>query len=399
LARRIRFFLYSQSLTGTGHFVKTHEIARALAPDHEVHFVDGGRPFPRPNSPDPLALLSIPRIYRRAGRLAPLDPDVSIDAVMTRRRRALLEGVEHLRPDVVLIDQFPFFKWDLRDEILSLVERARAVHRQVKIVCSTWELPRGTGLDGRAPPPHLVLDAFRTHFDGLLVHADPQLLSLEEYIPWANEIPVPIEYTGYVSEKLEASGVRGRPPLRSGRGLVIVSTGGANLPSLLRHSVDAWRRLSAKGATGGRTMAIFLPPFAQHSAVDPLPPLPGDARIRLEPFSGEFLRWMADADVSISQAGYNTCTNVLETRVRAILVPNPATLDQVIRARRMAELGLARTLEAPDLDSDRLATAILDTLAGPRPVHTLDLQGAENTRVLLERMVRGGRWHSPPSRA
>jgi predicted glycosyltransferase len=108
---------------------------------------------------------------------------------------------------------------------------------------------------------------------------------------------------------------------------------------------------------------------------------------------------MADADVSISQAGYNTCTNVLETRVRAILVPNPATLDQVIRARRMAELGLARTLEAPDLDSDRLATAILDTLAGPRPVHTLDLQGAENTRVLLERMVRGGRWHSPPSRA
>jgi predicted glycosyltransferase len=99
---------------------------------------------------------------------------------------------------------------------------------------------------------------------------------------------------------------------------------------------------------------------------------------------------MAAAEVSISQAGYNTCTNVLETRVRAILVPNPATLDQVIRARRMAQLGLARTLDVQDLDSDRLAATILDALAAPRPVHDLDLQGAERTRALLEKMVEGG---------
>jgi predicted glycosyltransferase len=390
VARRLRFLLYSQSLTGTGHFVKTHEIARALAPDHDVHFVDGGRPFPRPKSPGSLTFLSIPRIYRRAGRLASLDPGETIDDVMARRGRALLDGVERLRPDVLLIDQFPFFKWDLRDEIFSLIERARAGHRQLKVVCSTWELPRGTGLDPSAPPPRLVLDAFRTHFDGLLIHADPRLVSLADYVPWAREIPVPIEYSGYVSEKLEAAGDPGEHPAGRDGGLVIVSTGGASLPSLLRHSIEAWQHLGAEGATGDRTMVIFLPPFPQHSDLDQLPPLPRDGRIRLEPFSHDFLRWMAAAEVSISQAGYNTCTNVLETRVRAILVPNPATLDQVIRARRMAQLGLARTLDVQDLDSDRLAATILDALAAPRPVHDLDLQGAERTRALLEKMVEGG---------
>jgi predicted glycosyltransferase len=105
---------------------------------------------------------------------------------------------------------------------------------------------------------------------------------------------------------------------------------------------------------------------------------------------------MAAADLSISQAGYNACTNVLETRVRSILVPNPATLDQVIRAGRLAERGLARALDAESLDPERLAAAIVDALAAPAPVHQVDLDGARNTRRRIEEIAEGVPWAERP---
>jgi predicted glycosyltransferase len=124
--------------------------------------------------------------------------------------------------------------------------------------------------------------------------------------------------------------------------------------------------------------------------------VPADVPVRVEPFSPNFLSRMAAADLSISQAGYNACTNVLETRVRSILVPNPATLDQVTRADRLAERGLARVLEAGSLDPERLAAAIVDALAAPAPVHQVDLDGARNTRRRLEEIAEGVPWAARP---
>jgi len=48
-----RVLLYTQHLSGTGHFVRIFEIARALAERYEVYLIDGGRLIPRhpPHTP------------------------------------------------------------------------------------------------------------------------------------------------------------------------------------------------------------------------------------------------------------------------------------------------------------------------------------------------------------
>ena len=115
-------------------------------------------------------ILALPRIERRAGRVTAADPTRSLPALWDERRRLLLDAVERLRPDVLLVDQFPFFKWELRPEIVPLIERLRAACPGARVVCSTWELPRGAGPEPRAPSPEQVKRTFREHFDGLLVH-------------------------------------------------------------------------------------------------------------------------------------------------------------------------------------------------------------------------------------
>ena len=372
---RLRILLYGQSLSGTGHFVRVWEIARALAARHEVHLVDGGRPVPRPRPAHPFALLPVPRICRIARRIVPVDPGADLDAVMKERLRAFRAALERIRPDVLVIEHFPFSKRGLREEIVPLIEHARAVRPGARVLASLRDIPPGSGDHPRAPSyREYVLETLHACFDGVLVHTDPALAPLDEHIPWADEIEVPVACTGYVSEKL---GDRASPE----RGEVIVSTGGVPLPALVPRCAEAWQRLRAVGATGGRRLVVFLPPFGPAEASAPPS---DDASIRFEPFTTDFLPRLAAADLSISQAGYNTCTNILETRTLSILVPNAAMSDQGPRARRLAKRGLARFLPAADLTAERLAAAIREALAGCRPAHDVDLQGADRTRSLIE---------------
>lgn len=394
MAARRRIVLYSQSLSGAGHFVQTYEIARALAPAHDVHLVDGGRPIPRAPAGHPMSRLPLPPLYRAQGKLAPVDRAQSLDAVMDERRRALRAGVERIRPDVLLVEHFPFSKWELEDEIIRLIGDARAAHPEVKVVCSLRDIPPGS-MDRPLSAEYrdYVRRTLEQHFDLLLVHSDPRFIRLEDHIPWAPAIPIPVVYSGYVSEKL-GPGEAGTGGPRAGHGHVIVSTGGASRLALLRDTMEAWLNLERREAIGGRRLIVFLPPFAQADELAGLVPVgnghgPGSGSIRLEPFTADFLPWMAGTDLSISQAGYNTCANVLETRARSILVPNPSMYDQPPRARRLAEQGLTRTLDSARLDVDGLATAILAALSGPAPVHDLDLDGARRTREALEQLVSG----------
>ena len=100
MTRGKRFFLYCQHLAGTGHFVRTHEIALALAERHEVFLVDGGRPIPRLSSADRLTLVPLPRIYRGEQSIAPLESARRLDDVMHQRRQDLLQAIERIGPDV-----------------------------------------------------------------------------------------------------------------------------------------------------------------------------------------------------------------------------------------------------------------------------------------------------------
>ena len=371
---RLKVVLYGQSLSGTGHFVRIYELARALAVRHEVHLVDGGRAVPRPRPAHPFAILPVPRIRRMGREIVPVDPTARLDAVMSQRRRIIFTALEQIRPDAVVIEHFPFSKWGLRDEIVSLVQQARAVRPSVRVLASLRDIPPGTGDDPHsAAYRDCVVRTVDAWFDGVLVHTDPALVSLREQIPWVEHITKPVACTGYVSEKLA-----GRPA--RGHGSVIVSTGGADLPALVRCSVEAWQRLRAQGATGDRRLVVFLPPFSQAARVPPSE----DPSIRFEPFTTDFLSWMAGADLSVSQAGYNTCTNILELRTRAIVVPNAAMSDQVPRAQRLAARGLASAIASTDLTAERLASVMLETLASRPSTHDVDLHGADTTRALIE---------------
>ncbi len=313
-----------------------------------------------------------------------------------------------------MIEFFPFDRWGFRSELISAIESALSTNPDAKVICSLRDIPmraKTADLVGTPMPDALVsrlrfdsvpfggmqyvhtlmarryynevCPTLNTHFDALLVHGDPKVTRLEEHFPWVEDIEISIEYTGYVSEKLKLARRKNGLPKR----FVLVSAGGGSEAyELIVPCIEAWKLLLKQRVTQGREMVIFTGPFVHDDHFESLKQICEGGPFRLSCFASDFLSWMQAADFSISRAGYNTCVNVLETGTPALLVPIVQAGDQVFRANKLAELGLADVIAQRNLSPDIIADVIMKGISRSRSSHDIALDGANKTLEFVSKL-------------
>lgn len=379
----MRILCYAQNLIGVGHFVRMLAIARGLgAAAHEVHLVDGGRAVPRWEGPFDPNLVTLPRLVRLGKQLAVEGNGNSVEEVLADRTRRLLEAAARIRPDVVLVDHYPFSRWELDGEIGGMIAAARRANRGVRVVCSVRDFLRSNYRPAEQDSyEEGVLARLGQFFDEVLIHTDPEFARLEETFARAEKMALPSWYTGLVVDRLTASPAVPRPP----EPYTVLSCGGSttNLGFLLA-AIAAFRGLRARGGLGTMPLLVFAGPVGDADAAE-LRAAMGDEPAQLFGFFPDFPAWLAGSTLSISRAGYNTCAQILASGVRSILVPNPDNADQTPRARRLAEFGVAAVVEGDPPDAAAIAAAITTALSRPPARHALDLDGVAATRMMLER--------------
>lgn len=414
-----RILFYSQHLIGVGHHFRNREIARALSADNEVYMIDGGRPIPGADLPESVMHIPLTPLQASASGLSPADSALSLNEALALRQVELCQTVGQIRPQVVIVEFFPFGRWSLRREIVDMILRSRTAFTDVKVVCSIRDIPtraattdlhhtpmadalirtgmsRFYSVPGGGRREHdvtvsrryysEVVPTLNAHFDLVLVHGDTHLTRLEDHFPWADDIDIPIEYTGYVSQKRVSEDRLIDGPKSP---YVLVSAGGgAEGFELVAPCIDAWKNLHREGRISDHEMVIFIGAFAEDEAFSELCRRCDNGPFRIEKFTDNFLAWMNDARVSISRAGYNTCANVLETSTRAVLVPSIAMGDQEFRANKLHEMGLAISLDEDTLTPRRLETALLQAMTDPAPSHSLSLDGASRSARFVNALTQ-----------
>jgi predicted glycosyltransferase len=371
-------------------------IARGLSRAHTVHLVDGGRPVPGSQDGSEPARIPLPVIFRRAGALVAAGGS-SVSAMLAERARTLSRIVTDLRPQAVLVDHYPFSKWELEGEIVEAIQAARRSEPSTLILCSLRDIAPRTGHEPPSDERYedRVLALVRAHFDGILVHADPSFTRLEEHFTRAADLPVPVHYTGFVAEESAPVASSGE----AGPWAVLSCGGGTRSLEFLLLAIAAFRRISDAGLTGAMRLHVFPGAFADERELDALRAAANDARVHVAAFSGDFASRLRASALSISRAGYNTTVQLLQSRVPAVVVPDRGMSDQGPRARRLGELGLAQVVTSDPPEVGALATAMTQALARSPQPHALQLGGVAGTRALLERlyMEHNGSWPSTPT--
>jgi predicted glycosyltransferase len=79
--------------------------------------------------------------------------------------------------------------------------------------------------------------------------------------------------------------------------------------------------------------------------------------VEVRRFYADMPRLLSECNAVVSMAGYNTCTEVLQSRKPWVILPRTHfRLEQAIRAERLAKLGLA--IQLPQAKPDELRRAV-----------------------------------------
>src|SRR5262245_49888653 len=364
-------------------------IARGLSPAHDVVLVHGGRPVPGGEGPGEPEAVMLPALFRAAGRLSAAGGPAGVPAALRERARILARAVERFRPDVVLIEHYPFSKWELEPEFRALIDAARATHPHVRIECSLREIVKKTRYEDAATDVYeaRVLEHLRASFDAILVHGDPAFTTIDRHFRRAGDLPVPVHYTGFVVETVDGTSL----PEGVGPYAVLSCGGAGGNTGFLLAAIEAFERLRSAGALGDMRLVVFPGPALDAAETEALEQAARGGHVEVRAFSPAFAGWLEGSALSISRAGYNTCTQVLRSRRPNVLVPDPTMSDQEPRAARLADLALTTAVFDRPPGAHAIVRAIERALAHPPAPCDLDLGGVAGTRAIIEKLGATGR--------
>ena len=373
----MKTLFYCHHGLGMGHLVRTLELANAMLSTGPVAVVVGGElpeGFPIRSE---LAVLELPPLRMDTdGGLSPSARRLSLATVMQARIDKAVEFVRTYRPEVLIVEMFPFGRKKLANEIQTLVRAAR--DHGTKAVFSSVRDILVTNRDDQIAYDRRAADWLNQDFDALLVHGDQRLVALDATFTAMKDITIPVHYTGYVCRWVE--GIRSND-CREPR--VVVSAGGGRVgKKLVETAAAAQRQLSEFGFE----MLILAGPLADND--DQLNGvIPGLTVRRFDP---NLPKLLARSWVSISQAGYNTITDLIQTETPAVLVPfeTPREDEQLRRARCLQRHGWAEVLRQDELNPAALAGAVSNLGCRQPEARKVNLDGVRNTRGFVTEWCR-----------
>jgi predicted glycosyltransferase len=383
----MKIIFYCQYVFGVGHLFRSVELVRALE-GHDVILVVGG-PEVEIDIPVHVKLVRLPALYMddKFTTLIPQTRTKSVAQIKHERKSILFSLFETFKPDLFIVELYPFGRTIFGFELTPLLQAIRkGTFGKVHTACSLRDIL----VKKRDPIEYeqRVLNILNDLFDHLLIHSDADFFPLDATFSRAQEIAIPVFYTGFVTKKAANEPINTKKMLGLNRKqkLIVASAGGGRSGfRLLNSVVDAC--LLIKNLPKMH-LEVFTGPFMDSDQYLKIKKKSGPG-IHIKRFTRHFMDFLGSADLSVSMAGYNTCMDILTTKVPALVWPYKGDREQILRTQRLSDRGVFEVLNDDDLHPDRLASHINRALLGnTHPSISIDLNGTVKMAKWIERLEK-----------
>ncbi len=400
-----KILLYSQDVLGLGSIWRTLLVSEALKhtlPGAAIVIVTGSPSLHSLHLPDGVDHIGLPWIDRPAGDSQGSGVFLLWYPEVKRMRRAILRAATFgFDPDLIIVDQRPA---GAEGELLGTLAALRKRRRRPRVVLGLKDIPMSPTRARRSPLPFQTIEHY---YDEVWVYGAPAVFDTVREHAFPAAVARKTIFCGY----FDALPADDPPPAAPGSGqapetrvdgagphvLVLPGWGvdGSRLiEAYLRGLLQLPRRCALRTTV---VLGAMMPADRRRALLERFGRLPDVSFLDVMP---PIERRYAEADLVVSTAGYDRVCELLSFGQRAVLVPRTHERgDELVRARRFAELGYFDVVEPDDLDSGRLIPRVLRALgchAGAAP--PVDLGGLARI-VERVRLLSGGAVASPAGTA
>jgi predicted glycosyltransferase len=366
-------------LLGSGHLSRALVLARALADAGlQPLVISGGMPAAHLGQAG-LDVVQLPPVRSDGAhftRLLDTSGELATPELMQSRTDRIVETLTTFQPDCLITELFPFGRRVLRAEFQAALDAVGALPRPAIVLASIRDILAPPSSQKKADQTAALLAQY---FDGVLVHADKDVLPLEASWPVTPDVAAMLHYTGFIAPPLpDAIATSGE-----GEGEILVTAGGGPVGRRLFEAA-----VSAAALTPGLRWRILVGGADAVQVCANLNAAAGGADVVAEPTRPDYRALLARSAAAIGQCGYNTAIDWLQAGVPGVFVPfaEGGEVEQTIRAESLRQRYGYECIAEDDLTPENLAAAAQAAIRRGRFRLTgLKLDGAaESSRIVSD---------------
>jgi predicted glycosyltransferase len=387
-ARPRTILMYSHDSFGLGHLRRNTAIAHALLlsePRTRVVMLSGSPVADDWPLPAGVEVIRLPPVVKvGVDSYQPAEAG-SMPGVKAERAGIINSALLRLRPDVFLVDHTPL---GIKGELSLALQMAREQLPSTRVVIGLRDILDNPATVRRAWKENGIYDLLLDWYDLVLVYGRPDVYDVTRQYAFPSELVDRTVFTGYIAKdrglepELDQASTWSKARRGPDRRILVMGGGGGDAGPFFRAFIKAWSRIQDQ-VTG--QVLLVLGPLMEPGLAQTIQRRVAALRgVEIVRSSKSVLSLVAGADLVVSMGGYNSVIEVLTARKRLVICPRVAPRsEQLIRARVMAALGLARVVRIDRESSKVLALAMLQALADPVPRATVPLDGADRVAEIL----------------
>ena len=354
---------YSHDGFGLGHLRRNTNIASRFVqtnPESNVLLLVGCPPGAFFASTAGIDLIKIPSIVKVAAEMyRPLSLSISVERMKMLRASMIQKAAEIFKPDLFLVDHVPTGVWA---ELLPTLQMLRESDNPPRIILGMRDIVDAPEVVCQLWRRESIYEVLARYYDEILIYGSESLFDTASQYALNTEFLGKIRYCGYVcsGEPYKSrEEMRGELGIEKEKLVVVTAGGGGDAYPILQTCLDAFHLLG-----DARWQAIVIAgPLMGAAEREDLKQHAQGLRVRILNHVQDNLSYLNAADVVVTMGGYNTLSEVLRLRKKALVLPRRGPrAEQIMRARLFAERHLIDVIYPDRLSPQHLAKRLMEDL-------------------------------------